>query len=120
MSEIINNYLNSIKDMDVKDKEHTHRSALEKLLKEIKKLVGNNRIEIIHEPNNDKEGRGTPYFRFEKDFLPIGYIENKRVNYNLEEVIKSEQIQKYLLLSDNIIITDYLRFVKIDKNANIV
>ena len=120
MSNIVNNYLNSIKDMSVKDKEHTHRSALETLLNEIKKEVGNGKIEIIHEPNNDKEGRGAPDFRFEKDSLPIGYIENKRVNENLEEVIESEQIKKYLELSDNIIITDYLRFIKIDKNSNIV
>lgn len=120
MLEIVNDYLNSIKNMSVKDKEHTHRSALEKLLNEIKKHIGNNRIEIIHEPNNDKEGRGAPDFRFEKDSLPIGYIENKKVNENLEEVIKSKQIKKYLELSDNIIVTDYLRFIKIDKKANIV
>ncbi len=120
MLDIVNDYLNSIKNMSVKDREHTHRSALEKLLNEIKKHIGNNRIEIIHEPNNDKEGRGAPDFRFEKDSLPIGYIENKKVNENLEEVIKSKQIKKYLELSENIIVTDYLRFIKIDKKANIV
>lgn len=119
MTEIINNYLNSIKDMSEKDKEHTHRSALENLLNEIKDATGNGRIKIIHEPNNDKEGRGAPDFRFEINSLIVGYIENKRVNANLDEVIKSEQIKKYLELSDNIIITDYLRFIRIDKNGNI-
>ncbi len=119
MTEIINNYLNSIKDMSEKDKEHTHRSALQILLNEIKDATGNGRIKIIHEPNNDKEGRGAPDFRFEINSLILGYIENKRVNANLEEIIKSEQIKKYLELSDNIIITDYLRFIRIDKNGNI-
>ena len=119
MTEIINNYLNSIKNMSEKDKEHTHRSALENLLNEIKDATGNGRIKIIHEPNNDKEGRGAPDFRFEINSLIVGYIENKRVNANLDEVIKSEQIKKYLELSDNIIITDYLRFIRIDKNGNI-
>ena len=119
MTEIINNYLNSIKDMSEKDKEHTHRSALQILLNEIKDATGNGRIKIIHEPNNDKEGRGAPDFRFEINSLILGYIENKRVNANLDEVIKSEQIKKYLELSDNIIITDYLRFIRIDKNGNI-
>lgn len=117
--DIINNYLNSIKNMSEKDKEHTHRSALENLLKEIKDATGNGRIKIIHEPNNDKEGRGAPDFRFEINSLIVGYIENKRVNANLDEIIKSEQIKKYLELSDNIIITDYLRFIRIDKNGNI-
>ncbi|WP_432631516.1 type ISP restriction/modification enzyme [Brachyspira sp.] len=117
--EIVNNYLNSIKDMSVKDKEHTNRSALEKLLNDITEATKNNAIKIIHEPNNDKEGRGAPDFRFEINSLIVGYIENKRVNENLEVVIKSEQIKKYLDLSDNIIITDYLRFVRIDKKGNI-
>lgn len=124
--DIINNYLNSIKNMSEKDKEHTHRSALENLLNEIKEHTGNNakagmfaKIKIVHEPNNDKEGRGAPDFRFEINSLILGYIENKRVNANLDEVIKSEQIKKYLELSDNIIITDYLRFIRIDKNGNI-
>lgn len=117
--DIINNYLNSIKNMSEKDKEHTHRSALQILLNEIKDATGNGRVKIIHEPNNDKEGRGAPDFRFEINSLIVGYIENKRVNANLDEIIKSEQIKKYLELSDNIIITDYLRFIRIDKNGNI-
>lgn len=119
MTDIINNYLNSIKNMSEKDKEHTHRSALENLLNEIKDATGNGKVKIIHEPNNDKEGRGAPDFRFEINSLIVGYIENKRVNANLDEIIKSEQIKKYLELSDNIIITDYLRFIRIDKNGNI-
>lgn len=125
--DIINNYLNSIKNMSEKDKEHTHRSALENLLNEIKEHTGNNakagmfaKIKIVHEPNNDKEGRGAPDFRFEINSLILGYIENKRVNANLDEIIKSEQIKKYLELSDNIIITDYLRFIRIDKDGNII
>lgn len=117
--DIINNYLNSIKNMSEKDKEHTHRSALQILLNETKDATGNGRVKIVHEPNNDKEGRGAPDFRFEINSLILGYIENKRVNANLDEVIKSEQIKKYLELSDNIIITDYLRFIRIDKNGNI-
>lgn len=117
--DIINNYLNSIKNMSEKDKEHTHRSALQILLNEIKDATGNGGVKIVHEPNNDKEGRGAPDFRFEINSLILGYIENKRVNANLEEIIKSEQIKKYLELSDNIIITDYLRFIRIDKNGNI-
>lgn len=54
--------------------------------------------------------------------LTLGYIENKRVNADLESLIneanKNEkaQIAKYFHLSQNIILTDYLRFVLIRKD----
>lgn len=54
--------------------------------------------------------------------LTLGYIENKRVNADLEALIneanKNEkaQIAKYFHLSQNIILTDYLRFVLIRKD----
>ena len=88
--EIVNNYLNSIKDMRVKDKEHRHRSALKKLLNDIKEATKNNtkvkahsvsgrlpQIKIVYEQNNNKEGRNVPDFRFEINSLIVGYIENK-------------------------------------------
>lgn len=58
-----------------------------------------------------------------KDFLTLGYIENKRVNANLDNIIKSDQILKYTKLSPNIILTDYLRFILLslnDKNEIII
>lgn len=54
--------------------------------------------------------------------LTLGYIENKRVNANLAELIIESnanpraQIAKYLTLSDNLILTDYLRFLRIAKD----
>ncbi|WP_300756790.1 type ISP restriction/modification enzyme [uncultured Brachyspira sp.] len=113
-------YLESIKDITTEDKEHSYRASLESLLNEIKNHLNFNKVNIKHEPNNDKEGRGAPDFLVTIDSLVLGYIENKRVNANLDEIIKSEQIKKYLLLSDNIIITDYLRFILIDENLNII
>ncbi|WP_300717681.1 type ISP restriction/modification enzyme [uncultured Brachyspira sp.] len=113
-------YLESIKDITAEYKEHTYRSALEILLNDIKNNLNLKRVNIKHEPNNDKEGRGAPDFLITIDSLVLGYIENKRVNANLDEIIKSEQIKKYLTLSDNIILTDYLRFILIDENCNII
>lgn len=58
-----------------------------------------------------------------KDFLTLGYIENKRVNANLDNIITSDQILKYTKLSPNIILTDYLRFILLslnDKNEIII
>ena len=56
--------------------------------------------------------------------LTLGYIENKRVNAPLSRLIdESEadpkaQIAKYLTLSDNLILTDYLRFLRVGKAPN--
>ncbi|EHN6916937.1 N-6 DNA methylase [Campylobacter jejuni] len=110
-------YLESIKDISINDKEHTHRTALQNLLQVIKENQDKqNKISIKQEPNNDKEGRGAPDFLITKDFLTLGYIENKRVNANLDNIIKSDQILKYTKLSPNIILTDYLRFILLSLN----
>ncbi|EHD2819273.1 N-6 DNA methylase [Campylobacter jejuni] len=117
-------YLENIKDISTNDKEHTHRTALQNLLQAIKDNQDKqNKISIKQEPNNDKEGRGAPDFLITKDFLTLGYIENKRLNANLDNIIKSDQILKYTKLSPNIILTDYLRFILLslnDKNEIII
>ncbi len=114
---MLKNYLENIKDISTNDKEHTHRTALQNLLQAIKENQDKqNKISIKQEPNNDKEGRGAPDFLITKDFLTLGYIENKRVNANLDNIIKSDQILKYTKLSPNIILTDYLRFVLLSLN----
>ncbi|EIE0764188.1 type ISP restriction/modification enzyme [Campylobacter jejuni] len=117
-------YLENIKDISTNDKEHTHRTALQNLLQAIKDNQDKqNKISIKQEPNNDKEGRGAPDFLITKDFLSLGYIENKRVNANLDNIITSDQILKYTKLSPNIILTDYLRFILLslnDKNEIII
>ncbi|HHY1437574.1 TPA: type ISP restriction/modification enzyme [Campylobacter jejuni] len=117
-------YLENIKDISIDDKEHTHRTALQNLLQAIKDNQDKqNKISIKQEPNNDKEGRGAPDFLITKDFLTLGYIENKKVNAKLDNIIKSDQILKYTKLSPNIILTDYLRFILLslnDKNEIII
>ncbi|EAI1052546.1 DNA methyltransferase [Campylobacter jejuni] len=121
---MLKTYLENIKDISINDKEHTHRTALQNLLQAIKDNQDKqNKISIKQEPNNDKEGRGAPDFLITKDFLTLGYIENKRVNANLDNIITSDQILKYTKLSPNIILTDYLRFILLslnDKNEIII
>ncbi|MDR3297171.1 MAG: hypothetical protein LBS94_02935, partial [Prevotellaceae bacterium] len=41
----------------------------------------------------------------------VGFIECKKPSYNLEKLIGSEQIKKYSKTCENIIITNYLRFI---------
>lgn len=112
--ERLRHYLESIKDISESTKEHSYRGALQTLIESFKPQ-GN--ITIQHEPNNDKSGLGAPDFWIKQHDLSIGYIENKRVNDDLDKVAKGAQIEKYLKLSDNIILCDYLRFVLIDESA---
>ena len=121
MQEILKTYLQAIQDIKDSDKEHTYRTPLENLLNALKEcLTLQNKalqsIHIKHEPNNDKEGRGAPDFLITKDSLTLGYIENKRVNADLDSISQSPQIEKYLRLSDNLMLTDYLRFCLVRKN----
>ena len=65
----IKQYLESIKNINENVKEHTHRSALENLLKSIKDELATTHkdfthLNIIHEPNNDKSENkaGAPDF----------------------------------------------------------
>ncbi|WP_034584025.1 type ISP restriction/modification enzyme [Helicobacter pametensis] len=120
MQEALINYLNAIKSISPKDKEHTHRGALQTLIQAFADVQPNKNLKIIHEPNNDKEGRGAPDFLITQNSLTLGYIENKRVNINLQEISQSDQILKYTKLSPNIMLTDYLSFalVRLDDKAN--
>ena len=123
MQHILKDYLSQIQNITEKDKEHTYRTFLHTLFIEIKEKVAYTNIKIIHEPNNDKEGRGAPDFLITKDSLILGYIENKRINENLNKILQTQQIKKYLDLSLNLILTDYLRFCLIgldNKNNPII
>lgn len=108
-------YLTGLQDITPETKELTHCAKLEALLESLAQIISNDRaecknIKIIHQPLNDKEGKGAPDFLITKDSLVLGYVENKRVNAKLDETAQSNQIQKYFTLSPNIILTDYLRF----------
>ncbi|PAF42447.1 type ISP restriction/modification enzyme [Helicobacter sp. 11S02596-1] len=126
--ETVSQYLTQIQNITESDKEHTHRGALETLINNLKVELDFKDIEIIHEPNNNKNGLGAPDFLILKDSLPQGLIENKRVNANLDQILKSEQIAKYAKLSTNIMLSDYLNFtllnvendsIKAEKNVSI-
>lgn len=119
--QILQDYLTSIQDINSQDKEHTHRTYLHNFLESfIADLATHDKtlqsLHIKHEPNNDKEGRGAPDFLIQNQGLIIGYIENKRVNADLDSVAQSPQIEKYLRLSNNLMLTDYLRFCLVRKN----
>jgi hypothetical protein len=93
--------------------EHTHRGHLQQLLES---LSGSS-IKILHEPK--REGRfGAPDFKITQSESIIGYIENKKIEENLDKILKSNQIKKYQSLSDNILITNYIDWIWI-KNGEV-
>ncbi|NHB16609.1 DNA methyltransferase, partial [Helicobacter pylori] len=113
---MLKEYLESIKDLTPEKNELTHRAFLQILLKGLKDHF-NKEFKIEHEPNRDKQG-GQPDFRVSFQGLNIGYIENKRVGTDLSQLLKSDQILKYLELNPNLMLTDYLNFMWVGKDEN--
>ena len=96
--------------------EHTLRTPFENLLNAIKPKE----IKVVHEAVKEEFENGTPDFKIfkqidsaEKLTYPnlVGYIECKKLNENLDKIIKTPQIKKYLEVSPNILVTDYNRFI---------
>lgn len=86
--------------------EHSHRSNLQELLESL----SGQKISILHEPK--REGKfGSPDFKITHTESIIGYVENKKIEENLDKIIKSDQIKKYQALSDNLLITNYIEWV---------
>ncbi|GAA9139930.1 DNA methyltransferase [Helicobacter pylori] len=112
---MLKEYLESIKDITDKKNELTHRPSLYNLLKGLKDHF-NKEYKIEHEP--EREQKSQPDFRVSLQGLSIGYIENKKVGTNLSQLLKSDQILKYLELNPNLMLTDYLNFMWVGKDEN--
>lgn len=96
--------------------EHTLRTPFENLLNATKPKE----IKVVHEAIKEEYENGTPDFKIfkqiddtEKLTYPnlTGYIECKKLNEDLDKIIKTPQIKKYLEVSPNILVTDYNRFI---------
>jgi len=83
--------------------EHSYRSDLQILLNE---LVDG--ITVTNEPKRQK--CGAPDYIIERKKIPIGYIEAKDINVDLNKTEKTNQLERYLKSLDNLILTDYLEF----------
>ncbi len=40
-----------------------------------------------------------------------GYVEVKAIGTNIDKKLKSDQLKKYHMLSDNMLVTDYLQWI---------
>ncbi|WP_127984839.1 type ISP restriction/modification enzyme [Helicobacter pylori] len=113
---MLKEYLEGIKDLTPEKNELTHRLFLHNLLDKLKNHF-NKEFKIEHEPKKDKQG-SQPDFRVSYQGLNIGYIENKKVGTNLSQLLKSDQVLKYLELNPNLMLTDYLNFMWVGKDEN--
>lgn len=92
--------------------EHTFRTPLENLLNALKPKD----IRLTHEPKAEQgQGSVRPDFKICKQTPHYealqGFIECKNYKENLDTLVKGKQIEKYLAVCPNIILTDYNRFI---------
>ena len=86
-----------------KTTEHSFRGDLQDFVE--RTVVG---VQAINEPTRQK--CGAPDYIIQKKNIPIGYIEAKDIDKNLDVIEKSEQLDRYRASLDNLILTNYLEF----------
>jgi hypothetical protein len=83
--------------------EHTHRPALQRL---IEALAPD--LTVINEPRRIE--CGAPDYIITRAQTPIGYVEAKDIDANLDHEERSDQMRRYRESLNNLILTDYLEF----------
>jgi Type ISP C-terminal specificity domain/N-6 DNA Methylase len=99
--------------------EHTGRTALENLLNAFKADAFQPRIQVQHEGGREGD-KGAPDFKIKRDGMILGYVEVKTIGENLDKILRSDQIARYRKLSGNILVTDYLHFIRIDETGKVL
>lgn len=87
--------------------EHTHRPALKDLVEAIGVDLGLD-ITATNEPK--QIACGAPDYAIKIKDLPLGHIEAKDVGIDLDKVLKTDQLKRYLVGLPSLILTDYLEF----------
>ncbi len=90
--------------------EHSFRAPFQELLESFAEHEVKRDLRIIHE--SSRQSFGAPDFKIKNaSGNVIGYIECKNIDEDIEKWTKSDQIKKYLEISDNLILTNYLDFL---------
>lgn len=102
---MVKDYLDKVikKFKTAKTTEHSFRGDLQDFIE--RAVIG---VQAINEPTRQK--CGAPDYIIQKKNIPIGYIEAKDIDKNLDVVEKSEQLDRYRASLDNLILTNYLEF----------
>lgn len=95
-------------------KEHSYRGDMESLIRELVKD-----IEITNEPSNVTDCGNPDYVITNKKGIPVGFIEAKDIDKDLNSKNYKEQFDRYKKALDNLIITNYVWF-KFYQNGELV
>jgi type I restriction-modification system DNA methylase subunit len=96
-------YLKSIQKNLQKGSERSHYPALKDLLDDSDKGID----AVIEEKGNKA---GIPDLTVKQREILIGYVEAKDVGLDLDQIEKTEQLQRYLESFSNLLLTNYLEF----------
>lgn len=114
----INNYLKKLTSENLTNiTEHSNRELIVELLQEIISQQKWQNLKIINEPKRDKKGRGAPDFLLKRNGVVLGYIENKKLEADLDDRDITKQMEKYKGLSDNLLLTNYRQWRWIKKGV---
>ncbi len=93
--------------------EWTLRTPFENFVKSL-----NSNYNLIQEPKRTK-GLGAPDFKAFFGSRKVGFIETKDLDKNLDSILESEQLKKYIEGINNLILTNYCRFMLIREGRKI-
>jgi len=90
--------------------EHAYRPALQEFIESFSK-----KLRVTNEPSKRGKGKkgdiqNKPDFIVANGQTPIGFIEAKDINVDLNDVGDTDQIERYCEAYPNLILTDYLEF----------
>lgn len=107
--EIFQKYFHDLRQRYVQGNytEMTFRTPFENFITNL-----NSEYSLFQEPER-KQRLGAPDFRAFRNAGKVGYIETKDLGVNLDNEMKSEQMTKYKEGIENIVFTDYARFILI-------
>ncbi len=108
---MIQSYLNEIAEIIIRGdyREETFYPALKSLLEEFGKSIGKDKTAVTVLPK--KTEAGNPDFRvWDGEHEIVGYVEAKPPGTNLDQVVVTDQLKRYLKTFPNLILTDFYEF----------
>lgn len=94
--------------------EYTNRTPIENLITSLDKSFN-----LTHEAKRQAE-LGAPDFTARRDDALVGYIETKDLDKDLSDILGTEQIERYLDSIDNVILTNYSRFILLRNSEKVL
>ena len=111
--EIVKQYVEELVRVHQEGTELSHRAALSNLVNQINKDYS-----LISEPKSETQKLKIDMRGFTKR-VKVGYVETKDIGINLDNVMESEQLDRYMRSVQNLVLTDYLEF-RLIRDGNVV